>query len=177
MYTNAERRFPRRFLWFVITTLAFSCFASAESKAETLIVGFKESESKKATGYGGTGQVSADGQPAVLSSKEVSALYRISGVQSASVLSNRARMAIVKLSNDADSKKVSQSLLQDPGIRFVEPNYPVAALGGMRPNDPLYNDDPGSGPLEIVSLPYAWQEYTIGTRGQEGPKVCIIDTG
>ena len=173
-------RSPRRFLWFVITILGLPCLASGKTIPGSLIVGFKMSGSKPATGHEtGEGSSAAnDGQQSgVLSSAEVSALYRVPGIQSASVLSNRARLCVVKLSNDADSKKVSQSLLQDPGISFVEPNYRVVALGGIRPNDPLYNSDPGSGPFEIVSLPYAWQEYTTGKRAQEGPKVCIIDTG
>ena len=150
---------------------------------DTLIVSFGKSKVRSATGGSSASTMSTSPEP-TLSTMEVSSLSGIAGVLSVGVLSHRARLALVQIPDDSNSKKIIRELLKAPGVSYVEPNRPVTAQQNAqqqtdvrRPKDPLYDDNKETGPHEIVGLPYVWKHYTRGQGGQNAPKVCIIDTG
>ncbi len=144
---------------------------------ETLIIGFGKPSLSKAPGGSSTSTTSNSLEPS-LSTMNVAALSGVPGVLSVSILSHRARLALLSLAADVNSKNVIRSLMKMSGVAFVEPNFPVSIhQGERRPNDPLYDNSSATGPHEIVSLPRVWQKYTRGSQGVEGVKVCIVDTG
>jgi hypothetical protein len=109
---------------------------------------------------------------------DVAALSGVPGVLSVSILSNRARLALLDISAEVNSKNVIRGLMKMRGVAFVEPDFRVSIhQGERRPNDPMYDNSSATGPHEIVSLPRVWRKYTRGSQGVKGVKVCIIDTG
>ena len=179
MSAHTSHRGTMRSLWLIVAILGNASYALGDS----LIVSFGKSKVQSATGVSSASTLSTSPEP-TLSTMEVSSLSGIAGVLSVSVLSHRARLALMQIPDDYNTKKLIRAILKTPGVSYVEPNRPVTAQEneleetyGRRPKDPLYDSNGETSPHEIVSLPYVWQHYTRGRGGVNAPKVCIIDTG